>query len=558
MVLLLLPRLTPSRYNALFRTPASDGLLTFPPYYPDISSTISFKNGSTQTYMNKAFTIRNFTGVTDGQSFYDTFIRAELAGHLDGLNIKARVGLLDEPQNLQDPETGVEQTEIDPYPAPVQLSRDDAVAGYYVDTPGFEDVAVLKIQSFAPESNLEFQSTLAKFLDMCVAEKKKYLIIDVQTNIGGNIGLGYDAFSQLFPTVESRAPGNYRAHEQLSVLGSFLTQHAWEEWNKSGDFRKYQGAGGYTMFDARAFNDDNGNKFESWDDLYGPISAHGDTFTNRVLPNVTDPNYQRFMTGNVFNLRDIQPFSAENVIVLGDGHCSSTCDTFLHQLKWQAGVKTIVAGGLPSEGPAQSVGGAKARRKLTISSLNDVVRFFYENAPDDLRARADETKLKVLREDGDYLETRSRMSVNVGNAILAGDETFTPLQFVYEAADCKLWWQAEHIFNVTSLWALVAETAFGLNGGQKWEACVPGSTGHPSSVSGGKILDFPSKDAASGKKIKSEPVLRTFASAQDPGSKSAVVQTSQSNSALRGCSVTTIAMGWMVYVLAVWLGQDCQ
>ena len=499
-----------------------------------------------------AFTVRNFTGVTDGHSFYNTFITARVAKHRNSLNINSRVGALDKPQNLEDPEFAVEQTEANPYPSPVKLSDDDAVAGYFVDTPGFEDVAVLKIRSFTPRSVVEFQSTLGTFLDMCVTEKKKYLIIDVQTNIGGYIGLGYDAFSQLFPKIKSRAPGNYRAHDQLNVLATFYTQHAWEVWNASGNFDTYEDAGGYTMFDARSFYNENGTNFESWADMYGPVSAHGDTFTNVVLPDVDNSHYQSYMAGYAFKPREVQPFSAENVIVLGDGHCASTCDTFLHQLKWQAGVKTIVAGGLPIEGPVQAVGGVKARRKLAIDTINPLIQYFYQNAPDDLQAWANETKLKVLFEDGDYLQTRSWMSVNVGNAILAGDETSTPLQFVYEAADCKLWWQAEHIFNITSLWSLVAEAAFGLNGAQKWEACVPGSTGHPSSVSGGNILEFPPKDAASGKKLKSKPVVRTTTSAHKSATAS---QTPQSNSASRGCRGIPVATACVAFAFAIWLGS---
>jgi hypothetical protein len=166
-------------------------------------------------------------------------------------------------------------------------------------------------------------------------------------------------------------------------------------------------------------------------------------------------------------------------------------------MKWQGRVKTIVGGGRPNPGPMQFVGGVKARRKLSIGYLVYMVQQFYTIAPKEIQEKANQTKLKEVFESGDYLAHRSdgSFSLNLGNGIVKDDATLTPLQFVYEAADCRFWWRPEYFFDITHLWALVAGTAFGLNSTEKWAACVEGSTNHSSSVTGGGRLVFDSAPA---------------------------------------------------------------
>lgn len=79
---------------------------------------------------------------------------------------------------------------------------------------------------------------------------------------------------------------------------------------------------------------------------------------------------------------------------------------------------------------------------------------------------------------------------NLLNNIRHGDTSITPLQFVYEAADCRFFYTAEMLANVSTTWTRVANIAFGktLSPQQDWahnSNCVRGSTSHRSSVSGG-------------------------------------------------------------------------
>jgi len=71
--------------------------------------------------------------------------------------------------------------------------------------------------------------------------------------------------------------------------------------------------------------------------------------------------------------------------------------------------------------------------------------------------------------------------LNLRNNIRFGDTTDTPLQFVYEAADCRLFWTKDMLTDITAIWRKRAQVAWGA----AKSLCVQGSTGHPSSVSGG-------------------------------------------------------------------------
>lgn len=66
--------------------------------------------------------------------------------------------------------------------------------------------------------------------------------------------------------------------------------------------------------------------------------------------------------------------------------------------------------------------------------------------------------------------------VNFRNNLRQGDTSLTPLHFVYEAADCRIFYTPEMIVNVTAQWTTVANIAFKGNS----SICVQGSTGKAS------------------------------------------------------------------------------
>lgn len=451
-------------------------------------TTIGFKNGTMVGYQNKAILLKNFTGVVDGETFYRHFV--EERANKQQQSIKSTIAGLNAVQDAGEiVAAGSVQAS---YPTPLFYTDDLALSGYFLTDTGFESVAVLTLRSFWPKDIRDFHSNLIGFLQACVASRKQYLILEMQANPGGNIGLGYDVFKQLFPDLSPYAAGNQRSHDQVNILGDFFTELARDVLASTGSIENYTAAGGFSIFDARASINATGAKFETWHEFDGPVLVHGDNFTNVARQDIENTSVEEYLSGFAFSDPPVQPFRSENVIVLADGDCASTCDTFMHLLKWQAKVKTIVGGGRPTKGPMQVVGGVKARHKLSIGYLMYLIGIFRDKAPQTVQEKANATKLKTIFESGEYLARRTNgiFSVNLANAIGKDDKTMTPLQFVYEAADCRVWWRPEHFFNVRTLWTLVAGTAFGLNNTEMWSACVEGSTNHPSSVTGGGNLVF--------------------------------------------------------------------
>lgn len=61
--------------------------------------------------------------------------------------------------------------------------------------------------------------------------------------------------------------------------------------------------------------------------------------------------------------------------------------------------------------------------------------------------------------------------INLRDQIRQGDET--PLQFTYEAADCRIFWTPKTIFNYAALWQYAADAIWSNS-----SLCVSGSTGY--------------------------------------------------------------------------------
>lgn len=115
-------------------------------------------------------------------------------------------------------------------------------------------------------------------------------------------------------------------------------------------------------------------------------------------------------------------------------------------------------------------------QKLTPASPADLARF-------------NSTDLGTVNDLGDYLWSRAAATaatINLKNSIAENDPSMTPMQFVYEAADCRFWWTKEMLFNVSKIWERAADVMWNTENGSQW--CVEGSISHPSSLSGDQEL----------------------------------------------------------------------
>lgn len=155
----------------------------------------------------------------------------------------------------------------------------------------------------------------------------------------------------------------------------------------------------------------------------------------------------------------IPPFEAENIVVVYDGYCASTCTIFSELMRQQAGVQTIALGGRPTSDIIQAVGGVKGTNSYPWGYILDVVELPFElQQLNDAEYYANETAL------GDYstlpLLRATNYVVNSRDGIREGDEGQTPLHFVYEEADCRIYYTPEMVVDQEAVWKTVADTAF--------------------------------------------------------------------------------------------------
>jgi hypothetical protein len=145
-----------------------------------------------------------------------------------------------------------------------------------------------------------------------------------------------------------------------------------------------------------------------------------------------------------------------------------------------------------------------------------------------------------------YSGGRAAGGVNLKDNLRAGDASGTPLEFIYEAADCRMFFTPPMVSDVTALWKGVADRMFaGAAGGNATAAagmkgCVAGSMGHPSSLSAGaqkRVGDGAGGNGTETATGKSNEATKT------PGATPEMATGA-------GVSVRTSGSGWGVFVVA--------
>ena len=147
------------------------------------------------------------------------------------------------------------------------------------------------------------------------------------------------------------------------------------------------------------------------------------------------------------------------LIPLISGNCASTCSIFAELLTRQAGVKTVVVGGRPNEEPMQALGATKGAQSIGWSNI-----YAWVNSTLGILTANNQTgpDVTVLEQYNMLpLERASAASVNFRDQLRQGDADETPLQFVYEAADCRILNTKPMLINITALWKEVYDVAWG-------------------------------------------------------------------------------------------------
>ncbi|KAF2834644.1 hypothetical protein M501DRAFT_1000091 [Patellaria atrata CBS 101060] len=459
--------------------------------YPGDSTTLTFANGSSIVLHNYAKVIAPFDGITDGESLYQVLFTTPL---------EETVSPLAEPSTTVTPTSAptIAPTPVAPtstpapgYPQPVIRQENNLIGGYYLEGEDYDDVAVLTIASFvsAIEAEISFQQTGEEFIRLAKAAGKTKLVIDVSANGGGTILQGYDVFAQLFPDIFPRGYTRFRAFESTNLIGEKFSEI-------SGTVPRVYDSGNETLdavnsdivssvFNYRTDINKKGRNFANWDEKFGPLHQKGDNFSNIIRWNLSDV-LTPYNSGGIyvhnFGLGTPvaeRPFAAEDIVVVTDGYCASTCTIFSQLLREQAGVQFIFMGGRPSNtGIAQAIGGVKGTNNFPWSYIQALASAVFDLSTEEEQTELENTELVEYRSNIPFYRQSVNSNINFRDGLREKD-TETPTQFVYEPADCRILYTPEMTVDASAIWRAAADSTWGSE-----SKCFAGDVGGELTVGG--------------------------------------------------------------------------
>ena len=357
------------------------------------------------------------------------------------------------------------------------LDNGGVVTGYFLND-GI--TAVLSIPSFevTGEAVVSFSSTIGDFISQTKAAGLTRIIIDLQRNTGGSDILAIDAFKQFFPSIDAFNAARLRANDFGDALGNtFTTYYTTQQINESF----YEALSADVWVAPVYLNAATGANFTSWPEFFGPHPDHGDLFTTVQRDNfssiIFDENASDdsdISSGIVIygygnrSATSPQPFAADQIILLSDAFCSSSCATFVELMHHQGGARTVVAGGRPEVGPMQFASGSRGAQSYYNLDLDADIEV----------AQILNSSIAPLPQDSSDIDFYINYAqFNIKDSIRK-DENF-PLQFGYEAADCRIFYTTWTVYNFENLWNYVIDVFF-----RNPELCINGAANLTSPVAG--------------------------------------------------------------------------
>lgn len=401
--------------------------------YQGATTTYTMSDGTTRTYDNIANIKGSFSNVTDGPSFYSNFCKP-----------------VNPPTDNSTPVASANGG-IPGYPTPVLMTKDGIVSGFYLEGKGYEEVAVIALFAFENSNQQEFQSVIEKFFAQARADGKTKLVVDFQGNGGGYILHGYDFFKQLFPSSDYNPDGysRWRANQAYRDIADVYSDITESNPNAST---------ATSWFSWQSDLNTNGTHFEDYDDKTGPYTINNDSYTNIMRYDLD--NKKTFGGFSVTGYADrsegfTAPFKAEDIILLYDGYCASTCTLASEMLRIQGGVKSVAFGGRPNQSGIQGVGGIKGAQVLGMQNIQ-----YYANYASRYTSDA-AYKKEFARYTSLPFQRATKAGVNVRDQILRGNvQDGIPAQFVYEKADCRRYFTADMLTDITAVWKAAADSGF--------------------------------------------------------------------------------------------------
>lgn len=438
------------------------GLFSFSPSdWPGAYQAVRFANGTTRTF--------------------ETYVLLSGFEYQSGRDLYASVCLPSHPRSVAMPSSkatpagpsssvslSIAPTTVTPvpsnYPKPFVRDQNNRIMGFFPDTADLNDSAVLVVTTFMTDQPDEFAKVGREFLNNATKFGKSKLVIDLSGNGGGLIPAGWNLFRMIFPEQQIFSASRFRANEASKLLGELLEVFPPSEAVYDPYVRKSK------------VTPDQKEDFDTWKAYYGPYSALGVNSSALAAPNMTlagNSIYPLNGYGNQKANPSKAPFNPNDIIIITDGICASTCALFAELMKMQ-GVRSIAFGGRPRNGPMQAIGGVKGSKALEFPAFADELKDLYGNATKNgniylTKAQQDRWDEVIPCQLNEFSYKVQSGSVNHLNAFSPQNDEL-PLQFVFEAAECRRFFTYENVANQITTWSSAVEAMFNDGG------CVPGST----------------------------------------------------------------------------------
>jgi hypothetical protein len=465
-----------ARYNTLFFSFSGNpgGVLDGRNVYPGSNiTTLEFRNGTTLEVKNMAELNDPGFEARNGKDVFDMYCRPTTSNSSD--NSSTSEPVVKPP--LKSGPVG--------YPEPLIRDPYNQMNGYYLD----DDTVVMMIPSFDGDGlpsnqSLTFGHYATEIVSKALADGRTKLIIDVSGNPGGNVDRAFNLFKLFFPSEFPYSANRFRRHEVSEGLVKVFSAV-----NRSTALENNPINVANMAYSVEVTPDQEAG-FESYEEFLGdatqlgtPVSSLFASFNFTEASGNSDTPIRGY-AGRPLNRT--QPFKAENILIIGDGLCASTCSIFVNLMTNIGGVQALPFGGHPNGRPMQIMGGVRGSQTLTfdnIATVASAAKVVYRETPEKLEFMTKEENERLMKVAPRPLEEfpikLGSGQVNFLNAYQEGDDDL-PLQFQYQAGDCRLYYTAENIYHPETIWKSAKEAIWG-NG-----SCVKGSTGGTGSLEGRK------------------------------------------------------------------------
>lgn len=165
----------------------------------------------------------------------------------------------------------------------------------------------------------------------------------------------------------------------------------------------------------------------------------------------------------------------------------------------EAGVRTVTAGGRPSAGPMQAASGSRGAEFYSSDDLD---------ADFDFAKTINATAFALLPSQTEDIFV-SYAGINLRDQVRKDQNI--PLQFLYEAANCRIFYTPSTFNNLTKLWKYAADAIW-----NKPELCVQGSTGYASTAKAPSTTSPPKRTGSINANATHE-IVNTFQLNKDTG-----------------------------------------